>query len=165
MGIPAKSFLPFACALGLAAPADAESTEGCADPAALGRHAAIVSRTLEGLRSRPTATLAPFVPPGFAVRSYDWSQAEPEPTSRPLDPAYFRRLLSTGSFTVRTLETMPGLMCGRVVVKWWRPREKEAYWMNSFEFRDGRLAEAFETDLVALAKRGPPKVVAVPRSP
>lgn len=160
-----KPFLLSAFALGLAAPANAGPTEGCADPLALRGHAATVFRTLEGLRLGRTGNLAPFVPPDFAIQSYDWSTKVPARTSRRLDPAYFRRLLSTASFTVSTLDTMPGLMCGRVVVKWWRPRAKEAFWMNSFEFRDGRLTEADETDLIALAGRGPPPVVSVTKTP
>lgn len=161
-----KPFLLFACALGLAAPAAAEPTEDCATPETLREQVSAVYRMLDGLRSRRTNSLAPLVPPGAVViTDHDWYGEPPVPKTVPLDVAYLRRLLSAGSFTVKPSETMPGLMCGSVVVKWWRPGGKDAYLMNTLEFRGGRLAKVEEVDLVELHRRGPPIVVMPTKNP
>jgi hypothetical protein len=146
----------------LASPAYASDIQGCDTPRQLVQHETAVRQMLEGLRVGRKSEFTSLVPDGLVVESVDY--AKERITARPLEAADLAKLASSNSYTLRKQETDPPYLCGAIVIKWAHRGAVEAHWMNVFEFRNGVLARATETDLVELHKQGPPKVPPLPPS-
>lgn len=129
----------------------APDLEGCDTPSQLQAHATAVKKMLEDVRRGSIKEFNALVP----QHTRDLHD---------VDVDAFKDLLATSNYAIFPRETKPPYFCASVVTKWTRHNESEEFWMVTFTFRDGVLAEVNRDDLFLMGKYLPPPAPPAPRN-